>query len=168
MKLFIETFGCQMNEADSREMGRHLSERGFAPVSIKERADILLLNTCTVRQHAEDKALSYIGRLKDWKKKDPARLLIVTGCAAESLQKSLKKRFPHIDLVVGAKRIEEFPKLVDELLKQKNRIPASAGMTTNYDWFEESEESFGRGKTRSEGEPFNLGESDSAFVTIMR
>src|SRR5881396_1263888 len=98
LSFYVESFGCQMNDADSIEMSRYFLNRGMQRASTKEKADALLLNTCTVRQHAEDKALSYIGRLKDWKKKDPARLLIVTGCAAESLQKSLKKRFPHIDL----------------------------------------------------------------------
>ena len=85
MKFFVETFGCQMNVADSQEMGRHLEARGFSPTPRAGEADCILVNTCTVRQHAEDKAVSYLGRLADWKDADRRRVLVVAGCAAERL-----------------------------------------------------------------------------------
>ena len=171
MKVFTQTFGCQMNEADSREMSRHFTDLGHVFTPNKEEADVLLLNTCTVRQHAEDKALSFIGRLKDWKRKDPRRVLIVTGCAAERLRTSLKRRFPHIDLVIGAKSIDQFPKIVNDFLVQKMApSPRVAAATEGeYNWFSESEETFGKGKLRNEGDPFALGNSEeTAFVTVMR
>ena len=87
MKLFTKTFGCQMNVADSNEMNGHLLRHGVVHSS-QEDADIVLLNTCTVRQHAEDKALSYIGRLKAWKSMKENRKIIVAGCAAERDGKS--------------------------------------------------------------------------------
>src|SRR5437016_3122985 len=98
MNLFIETFGCQMNAADSQEMAQAFLEKGAVLTLDKAQADCLILNTCTVRGHAEQKALSYLGRLKPWKKEKPERILIVAGCAAERLKKTLKTRFPHVDL----------------------------------------------------------------------
>jgi len=116
MKFFVESFGCQMNSADTEEMGRHLAARGFAATADRDAADWVLVNTCTVRQHAEQKALSYLGRLRDWKDAKPGRRLVVAGCAAERLQDSLRRRFPHVDLVVGAISIGRFPELADGLL----------------------------------------------------
>ncbi len=157
MKFFIQTFGCQMNEADSQEMAGHLQARGLSATASPEDADVLVLNTCTVRQHAEQRALSYIGRLRAWKEKKNPRKIIVAGCAAERLKKNLRHRFNHIDLVAGAKSIEEFPRLLDSILGK------------DYNWFEESEISFGAGDLRNVGKPLLLGQEETtAFVTIMR
>jgi tRNA-2-methylthio-N6-dimethylallyladenosine synthase len=76
----------------------------------------MLVNTCTVRQHAEDRAFSEIGRLKRWKAKRPERKVVVTGCAAERTKEYLEDRFPFIDLVVGAKSIEDFSAMTERLL----------------------------------------------------
>ncbi|MBI1979379.1 MAG: tRNA (N6-isopentenyl adenosine(37)-C2)-methylthiotransferase MiaB [Elusimicrobia bacterium] len=155
-----------MNVADSEEMSRHLFQYGYTPASSPEEADLLLLNTCTVRQQAENRALSFIGRLKEWKNKDPKRKIVVTGCAAERIQKSLRRRFPHVDLVVGAKSIQEFPDRIAPLLSKKSGDPGAA---VRFNWFAESEETFGDGQLRSEGKPLNLGEEGkTGFVTIMR
>lgn len=118
MRFYIHTFGCQMNTADSEEMGRHLKERGFATTLDPGGADAILVNTCTVRGLAEHKASSYVGRLKEWKEEAPERLIILAGCAAERNGHDFKKRFPYIDLVVGAKSIEEFPAILDAHLKK--------------------------------------------------
>ena len=158
MNLYIETFGCQMNAADSQEMADTFLKKGARLTSERSLANVLILNTCTVRDHAEQKALSYLGRLKDWKKLDPERVLIVAGCAAERMKKDLKRRFPHVDLVVGAKKIEEFPQIVDDFLE-----------TRDFDWVQESEKSFEESQSRNKGEPLVLGqEGETAFVTIMR
>ncbi len=165
---YVETFGCQMNVADSEEMSAELLRRGFAPTSDKEDADVVLLNTCTVRQHAEQRALSFIGRLKDWKSKRPGRAVIVAGCAAERLKKNLKTRFPQVDLVAGAKSIEQFPDLLESFFAARPSAP-EAQKSPRYDWFKESESAFGQGDLRSEGPPMVLGHpEDTAFVTIMR
>jgi len=116
MKLHVVTFGCQMSVADGEELAAPLMGRGFTAVGDPDSADAIVLNTCTVRQHAEDKALSLIGRLREWKDKDPERVLIVAGCAAERLGPWIQKRFPYVDLVVGAKSIEDYPKIVEEAL----------------------------------------------------
>jgi tRNA-2-methylthio-N6-dimethylallyladenosine synthase len=119
MKYFVRTYGCQMNVADSNEMGRHLQARGIFRTEDSDDATVLLVNTCTVRQHAEDRAFSEIGRLKKWKAQKPGRKVVVTGCAAERTKEYLEDRFPHIDLVVGAKSIEDFSSLVEGLLERR-------------------------------------------------
>jgi len=119
MKYFVRTYGCQMNVADSNEMGRHLQARGIMQTEDSDDATVLLVNTCTVRQHAEDRALSEIGRLKKWKAQKPGRKVVVTGCAAERTKEYLEDRFPHVDLVVGAKSIEDFNALVEGLLERR-------------------------------------------------
>jgi tRNA-2-methylthio-N6-dimethylallyladenosine synthase len=118
MKYFVRTYGCQMNIADSNEMSRHLEARGLVSTDDPDDASIYMVNTCTVREHAEHRALSEIGRLLDWKQEVPNRKLIVTGCAAERTREFLEHRFPHIDLVVGAKSIESFGDIVDGLLSK--------------------------------------------------
>ncbi|HEX4999452.1 MAG TPA: tRNA (N6-isopentenyl adenosine(37)-C2)-methylthiotransferase MiaB [Terriglobia bacterium] len=115
MKYYVRTYGCQMNVADSNEMGRHLEARGLASTEDPDEATVMVVNTCTVRQHAEDRALSEIGRLKRWKAARPGRKVIITGCAAERTREDIEGRFPHIDLVAGAKSIEDFGVLVDGL-----------------------------------------------------
>ncbi|MBI3298332.1 MAG: tRNA (N6-isopentenyl adenosine(37)-C2)-methylthiotransferase MiaB [Elusimicrobia bacterium] len=118
MKLLVISFGCQMSTADGAEMARPLRARGFESASGLGDADAVILNTCTVRQHAEDRALSQIGRLKPWKEERPGRLLIVAGCAAERIGAWIEERFPYVDLVVGAKSIEAYPAILDQALKR--------------------------------------------------
>jgi tRNA-2-methylthio-N6-dimethylallyladenosine synthase len=109
-----------MNVADSNEMGRHLMAKGLIQTQDADEATILLVNTCTVRQHAEDRAFSEIGRLKRWKAKQPGRKVVVTGCAAERTKDYLEDRFPFIDLVVGAKSIEDFAEMAHRLLDKRS------------------------------------------------
>jgi tRNA-2-methylthio-N6-dimethylallyladenosine synthase len=120
MKFYVRTYGCQMNVADSNEMGRHLMAKGLIQTQDADEATILLVNTCTVRQHAEDRAFSEIGRLKRWKAKQPGRKVVVTGCAAERTKEYLEDRFPFIDLVVGAKSIEDFGEMAHRLLDKRS------------------------------------------------
>ena len=120
MKYYVRTYGCQMNVADSDEMGRHLRDRGYVSTEDPNEASIYLINTCTVRQHAEDRAMSEIGRLRRWREQQSDRRLVITGCAAERTKESLERRFPHVDLVVGAKSIEEFGNIVDGLLERRS------------------------------------------------
>ncbi|MBI4472750.1 MAG: tRNA (N6-isopentenyl adenosine(37)-C2)-methylthiotransferase MiaB [Acidobacteria bacterium] len=119
MKFYVRTYGCQMNVADSNEMGRHLKARGLVETLDPDDASVMLVNTCTVRQHAEDRAFSEIGRLKRWKAKKSGRKVVVTGCAAERTKEYLEDRFPFVDLVVGAKSIEDFAGLTRNLLDRR-------------------------------------------------
>src|SRR5499427_1426828 len=119
MKFYVRTYGCQMNVADSNEMSRHLQTRGLVETEDPDEASVILVNTCTVRQHAEDRAFSEIGRLRRWKTKRPGRKVVVTGCAAERTKEYLEDRFPFVDLVVGAKSIENFAQMADRLLDRR-------------------------------------------------
>jgi tRNA-2-methylthio-N6-dimethylallyladenosine synthase len=119
MKFFVRTYGCQMNVADSNEMGRHLKDRGLALTENPDEASIMLVNTCTVRHHAEERAFSEIGRLKKWKAQKPGRKIVLTGCAAERTKEHIEDRFPYIDLVVGAKSIVDFPTMIETLLDRR-------------------------------------------------
>ena len=119
MKFYVRTYGCQMNVADSSEMGRHLKAKGLVETQDPDEASVFLVNTCTVRQHAEDRAFSEIGRLRRWKAKRPGRKVVVTGCAAERTKEYLEDRFPFVDLVVGAKSIEEFGLAAERLLDRR-------------------------------------------------
>src|SRR5215813_7369774 len=119
MKFFVRTYGCQMNVADSNEMSRHLGARGLVETADPDQASIFLVNTCTVRQHAEDRAFSEIGRLKRWKSRAAGRKIVITGCAAERTKDYLEDRFPFLDLVVGAKSIENFGQMADQLLDRR-------------------------------------------------
>ena len=113
-------------------MGRHLDDRGFVPTEDPDDASIYLMNTCTVRHHAEERAFSEIGRLRQWKAAQSDRKLVITGCAAERTKEVLEARFPHIDLVVGAKSIESFGDIVDGLLERRStdeNLDYAAGCT---------------------------------------
>ncbi|NLO91867.1 MAG: tRNA (N6-isopentenyl adenosine(37)-C2)-methylthiotransferase MiaB [Elusimicrobia bacterium] len=112
---YIHTYGCQMNTADSEEMALALAQRGLRQAHRPQDADIYILNTCTVRQHAEDRAVSHIGRLKPWKEKKEGRKLVVAGCAAQRLGPKITSQFPFVDAVLGALSIDSFPELAATL-----------------------------------------------------
>jgi len=105
-----------MNVADSNWYAEQLINRGFGLTENIKEANIVLINSCTVRQHAEERALSFVGYLKKYKKFNPNLKIIFTGCVAEKWREQLKKRFPQIDLIIGSKSITLFPKLIDQLL----------------------------------------------------
>lgn len=116
-RFHIETFGCQMNERDSDVMAHLLSRAGMDPAGSMEDAAVVVVNTCHIRDHATQKALSLLGRLKDWRRAAAGRVLVFAGCVAEAEGKSLLGRFPHADLVLGPARLMELPALVAEALE---------------------------------------------------
>ena len=156
MRLHVVAFGCQMSVADGGELAAPILARGFHAAASPEDADAIVLNTCTVRQHAEDKALSMIGRLRPWKEEDPGRVLIVAGCAAERLGPWIKTRFPYVDLVVGAKSIVDYPRIVEEALAAK------------FDARRESREAFGAETPAAPEIPIGWSSPVVAPVTVMR
>ncbi|MCX5789388.1 MAG: MiaB/RimO family radical SAM methylthiotransferase [Elusimicrobia bacterium] len=118
-KLHIVSFGCQMSAADGDELAQPLLERGLETVDDLGHADAVIVNTCTVRQHAEDRAISYIGRLREWKEQRPEGLVVVAGCVAERIGARIRRQFPFVDLVVGAKSIDRYPELLEEALRRR-------------------------------------------------
>ena len=115
---YIETFGCQMNDRDSEIMRQLLEESSYSVANSIESADLIVVNTCSVREKAEQKAYSLLGTLKKLKKKNPALVVAVTGCVAQQDGKNLLKRIPHADLIVGPQKIYELPALVEAVQRK--------------------------------------------------
>lgn len=108
-KYYIRTYGCQMNEADSDVFSVMFSRLGYSRASVMEGADIILFNTCSVRHNAENRALTNMLSLKNLKKAHPDTIIIFAGCAAQRLNHELAKTAPHIDIVLGTRRLYELP-----------------------------------------------------------
>jgi len=111
-RLYIETVGCQMNMLDSELVVASLRKAGYALVDTPAKADTILFNTCSVRQHAEDKIYSALGRLKHAKKHNPNKIIGVLGCMAQKDQKQIFERAPYVDLVVGPGQLHQIPNLL--------------------------------------------------------
>src|SRR5258708_15167548 len=114
-KLYIETVGCQMNMLDSELVVASLRRQGYELVDSPQKADTILFNTCSVRQHAEDKIYSALGRLKHAKKHHPHKIIGVLGRLAQKDQKLVFERAPFVDLVVGPGQLHQIPQLLDEI-----------------------------------------------------
>jgi tRNA-2-methylthio-N6-dimethylallyladenosine synthase len=110
----ITTFGCQMNKADSERMGGILESMGFSWCDDPLTSDLIVYNTCTIRDSAEQKVYSYLGRQVERKRQDPNLVLIVSGCLAQQEGEALLRRVPEIDLVMGPQHANR----IDELLQQ--------------------------------------------------
>jgi len=114
-RVYIETVGCQMNVLDSELVRASLLEAGYELVDSARQADTVLFNTCSVRQHAEDKIYSALGRLKHVKDRHPHKIIGVLGCMAQKDQERIFKRAPHVDLVVGPGHLGRVPELLDRV-----------------------------------------------------
>ena len=115
-RVFIKTYGCQMNERDSESVACKLQERGYTIVDHEDKADIVLLNTCSVRERAEQKAIGKAGHLAKRKKSDPRFVLGVMGCMAQNLGDDLVDRLPDLDLIVGTQKFHRLPDYLDQLI----------------------------------------------------
>ncbi len=114
-KLYIETVGCQMNILDSELVVGALRRQGYSLVEEPREADVILFNTCSVRQHAEDKIYSALGRLRVHMEHNPRKVLGVMGCMAQKDQDKILARAPHVDLVCGTGQLARIPELVEEV-----------------------------------------------------
>ncbi len=115
----IRTFGCQMNVHDSERMAGILAEAGYLPTDDPEQASLIIVNTCTVRDKADQKALSDLGRLRVLKKEGGEKILAVTGCMAEREQERLHRIMPEIDLVAGPAQVRNLLPMIDRLRAEK-------------------------------------------------
>ncbi|MGB6043401.1 MAG: tRNA (N6-isopentenyl adenosine(37)-C2)-methylthiotransferase MiaB, partial [Pirellulales bacterium] len=114
-KLYIETVGCQMNVLDSELVVATLRKRGYDLTDRRGNADVLLFNTCSVREHAEEKIYSALGRLKIIKRQNPDKIIGVIGCMAQNHQELVFQRAPYVDLVVGPGQLHQIPDLIDKI-----------------------------------------------------
>lgn len=117
--VYIKTYGCQMNERDSEQVARSLAQKGYALVASEEDADVILLNTCSVRDMAEQKAIGKMGMLRKLRENRPHLVFGYLGCMAQSRGESLLQSSPHIDLVVGTQKFHRVAEYVDTLLRQR-------------------------------------------------
>src|SRR5213080_431254 len=111
-KLYIETVGCQMNVLDSELVVGALRRQGYELTHEPADADVILFNTCSVRQHAEDKIYSALGRLRLHKRQHPGTVLGVLGCMAQKDQELILRRAPHVDIVCGTGQLARLPELI--------------------------------------------------------
>jgi tRNA-2-methylthio-N6-dimethylallyladenosine synthase len=131
-KLYIKTFGCQMNERDSEVIAQLLAQEGFATTSVQEEADLILVNTCSIREKAEQKAFSLIGSLREEKKKNPSLVVGVIGCVAQQEGEHLRSRMPHVDLIVGTQQIYRLPAMLDRLLSGMTQKEIATNMESSF------------------------------------
>lgn len=117
LKYYIETWGCQMNEEDSEKLSGLLIPMGYKKTSDKETADIIIFNTCCVRENAEQKADGNIGALKTLKKQNPNLIIAVTGCMMqqEGMAKHIITKFPFVDIIIGTHNAYKFPEYLKRI-----------------------------------------------------
>jgi tRNA-2-methylthio-N6-dimethylallyladenosine synthase len=118
-KFFIKTYGCQMNERDSEQVVHSLLARGYVRATHEFEADVVLLNTCSVRDMADQKALGKMGMLGQIAKRRPEVVFGFLGCVAQAQGKALFAGLPHVDLVVGTQKFHRVADYVEELLERK-------------------------------------------------
>ena len=122
-KYYIETQGCQMNEYDSDKMKDLLSQNlGFQSTKNKEEADILIVNTCSIREKAQEKVFSLLGNWRKLKKNKPELVIGVAGCVASQESDEISQRAPYVDMVIGPQTIHRLPEIYEKSLESKKTI----------------------------------------------
>src|SRR5215212_5000432 len=113
-KLYIETVGCQMNVLDSELVVGSLRRQGYELTHDAADADVILFNTCSVREHAEEKIYSALGRLRGHKRRYPDKVLGVLGCMAQKDQEKILRRAPYVDIICGTGQLARLPELIEQ------------------------------------------------------
>lgn len=114
-KAFVKTYGCQMNEQDSAQMQALLARAGFASAADEFDADLILINTCSIREKVVNKVYSDLGRVREIKETKPELMVGIAGCVSETDKEKLAKRFPFLDLVFGPDHIRRIPELISDI-----------------------------------------------------
>ena len=128
----VDTYGCQQNEADSERLRGYLSEMGYAFTQSEAEADVIVLNTCAIREHAEQRVFGNLGALVHTKRRKPDQIVCVCGCMAQEkhVADKIRQSFRHVDLVFGTHALWRFPELLWRILSRRGRvfdIPDEAG-----------------------------------------
>ena len=120
---YVETYGCQQNEADSEKLRGYLTQSGYAIVSEAEGADVVIMNTCAIREHAEQRVFGNLGALTHTKRRHPAQKIFLCGCMAGESKVSdrIKKSYPHVDGVFSTHHLWQFPEILWNVLSKKKR-----------------------------------------------
>lgn len=152
-KYYIDTWGCQMNEEDSEKISGLLKGIGYIRTEVKEEADIIIFNTCCVRENAEQKVYGHLGALKALKRRNPNLLIVVCGCMMQQkdMPKKVIEKFPHVDIITGSFNSYKLPEYIERVKKDGNSII----------------EIWDKEKGIIEGMPVDRKSDIKAFVTIM-
>ena len=120
---YVETYGCQQNEADSEKLRGYLAQSGYAIVKEAEGADVVVMNTCAIREHAEQRVFGNLGALTHTKRRHPGQKIFLCGCMAGETKVSdrIKKSFPHVDGVFSTHHLWQFPEILWNVLNKKKR-----------------------------------------------
>ncbi len=120
---YVETYGCQQNEADSEKLRGYLVQSGYAIVREAEGADVVVMNTCAIREHAEQRVFGNLGALTHTKRRHPEQKIFLCGCMAgeEKVSQRIKKSFPHVDGVFSTHHLWQFPEILYNVLTRKKR-----------------------------------------------
>jgi len=129
---YLATMGCQMNENDSDVMAQHLMNFDFRPTDNQDNADLIIINTCTVREKAQQKAFSLLGRMLILKKKRPHIILGIMGCIAQQEGATLLKKYPGLDFALGTREIGNISQILTRIKKNNERIVATNLSTNNF------------------------------------
>jgi len=150
-RVFIKTFGCQMNEYDSQKMRDVLRQsHGLEETDQADLADVLLLNTCSIREKAQEKVFSQLGQWRPWKEANPSLVIGVGGCVASQEGEAIRERAPFVDLVFGPQTLHRLPHMIDAARRGESTVDISFPEIEKFDRLPEP---------RSEG--------PTAFVSIM-
>ena len=131
--VYVETYGCQMNLADTEVVLSILTTAGYGQTSNLREADVVLVNTCAVRENAEQRVFGRLGDFKRYKKENPGMVIGVLGCMAERLRKDLMQSESHVDLVVGPDEYRRIPEMVEEAISGHRGIAVQLSRVENYD-----------------------------------
>ena len=153
LKAYILTFGCQQNEADSEKLSGMAEAMGYEIVDEPDQADLIVVNTCAIREHAEQKALSTVGQFKHLKNKKPGLVIAVCGCmvAQEHRQNDIKFRYPYVNFIFGTTALHKFPELLYKNLTERKRL-----------YYNEE-----AARTIAEGIPIKRNNGYKAWVSVM-
>src|SRR6185312_15081681 len=132
--VYIETYGCQMNVSDSELMYGHLEAVGYTPVGGPDGADVILVNTCAIRDHAEQRVLGRLGELK--RNMKPGSIVGVTGCMAQRLGPVLLQKAKHVSLVIGPDGYRALPELIDGARLGHRAIATTFDLEEHYEDFQ--------------------------------
>ena len=150
-KIFIKTFGCQMNEYDSNRIFHSVKKIGFEKTEDQKNADCFLLNTCHIRDKAKEKVYHEIGRVKKIYKKKLKPIVVVAGCVAQAENEEMLKREPYIDIVIGPQSYHKINNVLDNYVSKKQREETEFDTISKFDFFDKIE---------------NKSNKVSAFLTI--
>ncbi len=121
---FVDTYGCQQNEADSERIRGYLAEMGYGFTQDENEADVIVINTCAVREHAEDRVLGNVGALVHTKRRRPSQVICLCGCMMQEphVAAKIKDSYRHVDIVFGPHALWKFPELLWRVLSRRGRV----------------------------------------------